>query len=116
MDIHRALQTLSERIPGVEGCHLTDSQGILVASIPEPERGQELAALLALPLRELSFFGERFLGGRTRAALLEFERGSLVLVPLKGGYVLMLEMAPGANLGRALYEARKVGSTLTQAL
>ena len=116
MDIQGELQILAERIPGVEGCYLTDPEGIIAASIPEPERGQELAALLVLPLRELSSFGSRLLGGSTKAALLELEGGSLVLVPLKGGYVLTLQMAPGANLGQALYEARKVGFTLTQAL
>jgi predicted regulator of Ras-like GTPase activity (Roadblock/LC7/MglB family) len=114
MDIQLRLQTLSERVPGVEGCFLTDPEGIVVASIPEPTRGQELAALLALPLRELSSFGSRLLGGSTKAALLELERGSLVFVPLKGGYVLTLQMAPSANLGQALYEARKVGFALTQ--
>jgi predicted regulator of Ras-like GTPase activity (Roadblock/LC7/MglB family) len=116
MDIHGELQRLSEKIPGVEGCYLTDPEGIIVASIPEPERGQELAALLALPLRELSSLGSRLLGGGTKAALVELERGSFVFVPLKGGYVLALQMVPGANLGQALYEARKAGFTLTQAL
>jgi len=118
MDFDAALRTLLERTAGVRGCVLLDPDGILLASaLAGPDvNGEDLGARCGLLLRELAAVTPQLGGGLLRMTLLDAERGSVVLVPLRGNYGLALLLERDGNLGQALFEARKVGFALNAAL
>lgn len=118
MDFEAALRSLLERTAGVRGCVLLDGDGILLASaLAGPDvSGDELGARCGLLLRELATVIPRLGGGPLRATILDAERGSIVLLPLRGNYGLALFLGREGNLGQALFEARKVGFALNAAL
>ncbi len=118
MDFEAALRSLLERTAGVRGCVLLDRDGILLASaLAGPDvSGEDLGARCGLLLRELATVTPRLGGGPLRATILDAERGSIVLLPLRGNYGLALFLGREGNLGQALFEARKVGFALNAAL
>ena len=118
MNFDAALRSLLERAAGVRGCVLLDPDGILLGSaLAGPEiNGEDLGARCSLLLRELATVTPRLGGGPLRASILDAEGGSLVLVPLRGNYGLVLLLEQDGNLGQALFEARKVGFALNVAL
>lgn len=118
MDFEVALRSLLERTVGVRGCVLLDGDGILLASaLAAPDvNGEDLGARCGLLLRELATVIPRLGSGPLRVTILDAERGSVVLVPLRGNYGLALLLDRDGNLGQALFEARKVGFALDAAL
>lgn len=118
MDFEAALRSLLERTAGVRGCVLLDGDGILLASaLAGPDvSGEDLGAHCGLLLRELATVTPRLGGGPLRATILDAERGSIVLLPLRGNYGLALFLGREGNLGQALFEARKVGFALNAVL
>lgn len=104
----RVLADLVGAVPGACGAVFSDREGYAVDYACDPSRmdGLELqivGAQLGHPLARSHAVAVRHLIGRT-SVLLESDRGALLgaLVDAQEGSVLVLVLAPGASLGRAL--------------
>jgi predicted regulator of Ras-like GTPase activity (Roadblock/LC7/MglB family) len=67
-------------------------------------------------LRETVAAAEGLGQGSVTDVLLEAERASLALIPLKTSCALCLLLAPDAIPGQGIFEARRAASALDQAL
>lgn len=113
-------QPLDQLIAKVEGALLAlllDPQGVPVASAPlrpflDPEA---LGARYGLLLRELLDVSTRLLG-EVRTILFDLEKATLVALPLKDGYTLLLFLQPDGNVGRGIFEAKKAAFALEKEL
>jgi len=104
----RVLAELVDGVPGARGAVLSDRDGYAVDYARDPQRmdGLELqiaGAQLGHPLARTHAVAVRHLIG-TSSVLLESDVGALLgaVVDEHEGTVLVLVLAPGASLGRAL--------------
>ena len=117
MELDRQLDQLIERVEGAILALLLDPEGVPVASAPpEPSLDPEaLGARYGLLLRELLDVSMRLLG-EVRTILLDLEKATLVTLPLKEGYALLLALEPDGNVGRGIFEAKKAAFFLEKEL
>ncbi|MFN3477372.1 MAG: roadblock/LC7 domain-containing protein [Candidatus Methylomirabilales bacterium] len=117
MELDRHLDQLIEKVEGALLALLLDPQGIPVASAPskpflDPEA---LGARYGLLLRELLDVSTRLLG-EVRTILFDLEKATLIALPLKDGYTLLLLLQPDGNIGRGIFEAKKAAFALEKKL
>ena len=117
-DLQGILEDLLSRVAGSRGAILVDGDGIAIA---QASRGPlpQIEALVAgstMLLRETAAAAEQLGQGPLTDLLLETERATLALIPLKAGCNLCLLLAPDAVPGRSVYEARRAAAALEHTL
>ncbi len=118
MDVSQSLAFLAEKVEGVLMTILLDPRGVVLAHFPpspplDPER---FAARYALLFHEFISTSARVGPGEVQTILMDLERASLVALPLKDGYVLSLLLRPSGNVGRAIFETKKIAFSLEKGL
>jgi predicted regulator of Ras-like GTPase activity (Roadblock/LC7/MglB family) len=118
VDLQAVLVDLLGRVTGLRGAILLDNQGLPIAQASqEPGLALEAAGAGAgLLLRETLAAAERLQQGAVGEVLLEAERMTLAMIPLRNSCCLCLFLEPEAVLGRGLFEARKAAFALEQSL
>ena len=117
-DLQAVLADLLGRVTGLHGAIVLDSEGIPIAQASQAP-GVDLEAVGAgasLLLRDTLAAAERLGQGRIGEVLLEAERMTLAMIPLKNACSLCLLLGPEATLGRGLLEARRTAFALDQSL
>ena len=102
---------------GVEAVLVLSADGL---PIEHASRGafeaESLAALTATLAQYANRLGLGAGRGALRTAVLEYERGLLVVAQLTGGDGLAILAAPGANIGDLLYDLRQHRPALAELL
>ena len=113
-DMQAILTDLVGRVGGCLGAILVDKDGVPVAQAAQgPAVDLEAIAALSHPLLQGTLAAAARLGqGAVSEVLLEAERATLAMIPLKNSCFLCLLLAPEAMLGRGLFEARRAASAL----
>jgi|GEM_PF-1046329 len=117
-DLQSVLDSLVSRVAGARGAILVDRDGVPIARASRGP-GVDLEAAGAgagLLLRETLAAAERLGQGMVGEVLLEAERGTVAMIPLKNACCLCLLLGPDAALGRGLFEARRAAFALDQSL
>ena len=111
------LASLVCRVPGVLAALLLDGHGVRLAQSQGDssvlEAGTDRFMTL---LRRFQDAALRLQHGPVREVVIEAERRTLALIPLRHGCCLMLLMRPGGPVGQALFEARKATGALNRVL
>jgi predicted regulator of Ras-like GTPase activity (Roadblock/LC7/MglB family) len=117
-DMQAILTDLVSRVAGSRGAILLDKDGVPIAQAAHgPAFDLEAVGALFHPLLQDTLAAAARLGqGAVSDVLLEAERATLAMIPLKNSCYLCLLLSPGAMLGRGLFEARRAASALDQAL
>ena len=112
------LENLVSRVGGARGAILLDKDGVPIAQAPQgPAFDLEAVGALSRPLlRDTLAAAARGGQGAVLEVLLEAERATLAMIPLKNSCYLCFLLSPEAMLGRGLFEARRAASALDQAL
>ncbi len=111
------LASLVCRVPGAVAAVLVDRDGAPLARSHGTLSDLEAAAdrLQAL-LGRLTGAAERLDQGPLREVLLEAERRTLALLPLRRGCSLLVLLRDTASPGQALFEARRAAAALNRVL
>lgn len=116
-DLDATLRALVATARGFQGAALVDADGIALAAAaaggPDIE---EVGARSAILLRQVEEVLERLGGGEAGTVVVEMERATIAHLPVKARVALLLVLAPGGDLGRALFEGRKAAFRLAQEL
>lgn len=117
-DIQAVLAELVKRVAGSRGAILVDKDGVPIAqAAQDPAVDLEAVGALSRPLLQDTVDASERLGqGRVMEVLLEAERATLAMIPLKNSCYLCLLLSPEAILGRGLFEARRAASALDYVL
>jgi predicted regulator of Ras-like GTPase activity (Roadblock/LC7/MglB family) len=117
-DFQAILTDLLQKLTGLRGAILLDQEGMPIAQVSRGT-GLDLEAAGAgagLLLRETLAAAERLDQGEVGEVLLEGERITLAMIPLKSACSLCLLLGSDAVLGRSLFEARRAAFALDQSL
>jgi predicted regulator of Ras-like GTPase activity (Roadblock/LC7/MglB family) len=112
------LTDIVQRLAGLRGAILVDQEGMVIAQASQGV-GPDLEAVGAgagLLLRETLAAAERLGQGEIGEVLIEGERMTVAVMPLKSACSLCLLLGPEAVLGRSLFEARRAAFALDQTL
>ncbi len=112
------LTDLLQKVAGLRGAILVDQEGMTIAQAGR-ESGPDLEAAGAgagLLLRETLAAAERLGQGEIGEILIEGERMTVAVMPLKSTCSLCVLLGPEAVVGRSLFEARRAAFALDQAL
>ncbi len=117
-DLQAVLTDLLDRVSGLRAAIVLDSEGIPIAQASQgPAMDLEATGPSAsLLLRETLAAAERLGQGTVSEILLEAERMTLAMIPLKNACSLCLLLDPEATLGRSLFEARGTAFALEHSL
>jgi len=117
-DFQGILTGLLQRVAGSRGAILLDQEGMPIAHASQgPALNVEVASAGAgLLLRETLAAAERLGQGEVGEVLLEGERMTVAMIPLKNACSLCLLLDSQAVLGRSLFEARRAAFFLDQSL
>ena len=118
LDMQAILTDLVSRVSGSRGAILLDKDGVPIAQAPQgPAFDLEAVGALSRPLLQDTLAAAARHGqGAVFEILLEAERATLAMIPLKNSCYLCFLLSPEAMLGRGLFEARRAASALDQAL
>jgi predicted regulator of Ras-like GTPase activity (Roadblock/LC7/MglB family) len=117
-DFQAVLDELLRKVAGTRAAILLDQEGMPIAQA-SLGAGVDLEAAGAgagLLLRETLAAAERLGQGAVGEVLLEAERLTVAMIPLKNACSLCLLLGPDAVVGRSLFEARKAALALDQSL
>jgi predicted regulator of Ras-like GTPase activity (Roadblock/LC7/MglB family) len=117
-DLQGVLSELLGRVAGLRVAILLDQDGVPIAQASQ-DTALDLDAVSAgcgLLLRETLAAAERLGQGAVADVLLQAERATVAMIPLKNACSLCLLLEPEAVAGRGLFEARKAAGDLDQAL
>ncbi len=116
-ELSAVLASLVCRVPGAVAALLLDPNGVPLARSHGDTSGLEAPAdrLLGFLRRTLEV-AERLDQGPVGDVLLEAERRTLALIPLRHGCCLLLLVRPAAPPGHVLFEARRAAAALTRVL
>jgi predicted regulator of Ras-like GTPase activity (Roadblock/LC7/MglB family) len=93
---------------GVEGVVVLSGDGLPIEQAARgPFDAESLAALTATMVQYATRLGEGAARGTLRTAVLEYERGLLVVAQLGTGDCLAILAAPDADVGPLLYDLRQ---------
>jgi predicted regulator of Ras-like GTPase activity (Roadblock/LC7/MglB family) len=117
-DMQAILNDLVGRVAGSRGAILLDKDGVPIAQAPQgPAFDLEAVGALSRPLLQDAMGAAQRRGhGAVLEVLLEAERATLAMIPLKNSCYLCFLLSPEAALGRGLFEARRAASALNQTL
>jgi predicted regulator of Ras-like GTPase activity (Roadblock/LC7/MglB family) len=102
------LEKLVSSLPGVQGALLLEADGESVAwcSKGDPELLRLRGAYIAVMLRTSETAAREFSFGTVEHLAISYEGASLLAQLVGGGYFVVLEMEPLANLGEAQYRLK----------
>jgi predicted regulator of Ras-like GTPase activity (Roadblock/LC7/MglB family) len=111
------LEDLVGRVTGALGAILADQAGIPIAQVCRPvDLGlRAIGDRCTHLLRETIATADRLGQGAVMEVVLEAERATIAMVPLKNSHCLCLLLDPEASVGRGLFEARRAAFALDQA-
>jgi len=113
MPFQRLLDDLVRGLPGARGAVLLDSQGELVVETGgRDERRLLIGAYQGIGLASLERLAERHGCGSVRQVVCRYERGHVVICPLRDGYYFIVCLDPGPGLGVSLVRAAAVQERL----
>jgi len=117
-DFQTVLSDLLPKVTGLRGAILLDQEGMPIA---QASQGATLdleaaGAGASLLLRETLAAAERLGQGEVGEVLLEGERMTVAMIPLRNACSLCLVLGTEATLGRSLFEARRAAFALNQSL
>ena len=117
-DYQNILSDLLPKVPGLRGAILLDQEGMPIAQASQgASLDLEAAGVSAsLLLRETLATADRLGQGEVGEVLLEGERMTVAMIPLRNACSLCLVLAKEAVLGRSLFEARRAAFALNQSL
>ena len=105
--LNEVVRNLAERT-GVQSVLVLSGDGL---PIEQASRGsfdaESLAALTATLVQHAGRLGTGSAQGALKTAVLEFERGLLVVAPVGAGDCLAIVAAPDADIGPLLYDLRQ---------
>lgn len=102
---------------GVEAVLVLSADGLPIEQASRvPFEAESLAALTATLAQYANRLGLGAGRGALRTAVLEYERGLLVVAQMAGGDGLAILAAPGANVGELLYDLRQHRPALAELL
>lgn len=115
-DFQAVLDDLLRNVAGSRGAILADQEGMPIAqaSLGAPLDLEAAGAGAGLLLRDTLAAATRLGQGEVGEVLLEAERLTVTMIPLKNACSLCLLLGPEAVLGRSLFEARKAAFALDQ--
>ena len=118
VDFQEILADLLRRVAGSRGAILLDQGGVPIAKASQgPDLDLEQSgASASLLLRDTLAAAERLRQGEVGEVVLEAERMTIAVIPLKNACSLCLLLDPEAVLGRSLFEARRAAFLLDQSL
>ncbi len=113
----KALEQLSETA-GVDAWALVGEDGFVLEAFrrPEVEVGDLFGGLATSVLASARALAEELGKGPLEEVMVEYPEGPVLLVPLKGGAVLMLLLDQVASLGRVRLVLKKVRPAIEEAL
>ena len=117
-DFEAILSDLLQRVAGLRGAILLDQEGMPIA---QASQGADLdleaaGAGAGLLLRETLAAADRLGQGEIGEVLLEGERMTVAMIPLKSACSLCVLLRSDAMLGRSHFEARRAAFALDQSL
>jgi len=118
VDFQVILDDLLRKVVGARGAILLDQGGIPIAQASHAP-GLDLEAAGAgasMLLRETLAAAERLGQGQLGEVVLEAERMTVAMIPLKNACSLCLLLSPETVLGQSLFEARRAAFALDQSL
>ena len=118
VDFQAILDDLLRKVVGGRGAILLDQGGVSIAQASQGP-GVDLEAAGAgasLLLRESLAVAERLGHGQVGEVVLEAERMTIAMIPLKNACSLCLLLSPESVLGQSLFEARRAAFALDQSL
>lgn len=117
-ELQGILEDLLLRVAGSRGAILMDGDGVAIAQAsrgPLPQL-EGLGTGCTMLLRETVAAADRLGQGPVTDVLLEAERATVALIPLRASCTLCLVLAPDAIAGQSVFEARRAAFALDQAL
>ncbi|HET7292657.1 MAG TPA: roadblock/LC7 domain-containing protein [Vicinamibacteria bacterium] len=113
MAFQALLDRLVDSVNGAQGAVLMDATGEVVFEAGDgAERHRLIGAYQGIALMRLRDADERFDIGGVRHVYSRYRDGQVILRPLKDGYYLVLSLAPGANVGQALFRSAQTRERL----
>lgn len=113
MPFQRLLDDLVRSLPGARGAILLDAQGELVVETGgRDERRLLIGAYQGIGLASLERLTERHAMGAVRQVVCRYERGQVVICPLRDGYYFIVCLDPGPGLGQSVARAIAVQERL----
>jgi predicted regulator of Ras-like GTPase activity (Roadblock/LC7/MglB family) len=108
MEIREELRALVKKVEGGMACILVSPDGEAIdlsTDIKGPDV-EWVGARFGLVIRDVLSTVERLNQGTVRSVVVEMERGSLVVTPVRDLFFLMLLVKPEGNLGQALFQSK----------
>jgi len=118
MEIKEALDALVKKVDGGIASILisNDGEAIEWCSTDSSFDVEWIGARFGVVVRDILAAVKRQDQGVVRGIVVEFERGSLVVLPLRDLFFLLLLIQPEGNLGQALFQCRMSASRLEKEL
>ncbi|HKG23312.1 MAG TPA: roadblock/LC7 domain-containing protein [Blastocatellia bacterium] len=112
------LKELVSSVDGADGAIFLESDGEAVQwfSKADGELLRLRAAYLSVMLRSYRAAAARLKLGNISSVILEYDGARFVIEELERGYVLILELGPGANVGQAIYRIQPAVASLRREL
>jgi predicted regulator of Ras-like GTPase activity (Roadblock/LC7/MglB family) len=117
-DLQRILDDLICSAPESRGAMLLAADGTALAQATSglPLAAEAISVRCQVLLQETLGVAERLDQGPVADVLLEADRGTLAMIPLRNGGCLCLVLQPGASTGRGLFAARRAAARLNDLL
>jgi predicted regulator of Ras-like GTPase activity (Roadblock/LC7/MglB family) len=118
MKIKEELRSLIKAVEGGMACILISSEGEAIefsSDVKDPDV-EWVGARFGVVVRDILSTVKRLNQGTVRSMVVELEKGSLVVTPLRDGFFLMFLLHPGGNLGQALFRCKIAASALEKEL
>ena len=118
MDIREVLASLHQKVEGAVASVLVGSDGETIDLYSEDTTldAEWIGARYGIVIRDVLGTLKRLNQGELRTIVMELEKGTLVILPLRGLFSLMLFLQPQGNLGQALFHGRVVALALEKEL
>jgi predicted regulator of Ras-like GTPase activity (Roadblock/LC7/MglB family) len=109
------LQKLCSRVPGSHGALLLDEGGeVVVETSPRREGLRLIGAYQGIALAAARKTAERYEVGPVEQLVCRYAGGSVIVVPLKDRYFLVLAVGAETNVPRALFQSHRAQEELNK--
>jgi uncharacterized protein len=109
------LDKLCRRVPGSQGALLLDEGGeVVVETSPRGEHLRLIGAYQGIALAAARKTAERYDVGPVEHLVCRYAGGSVIVVPLKDGYFLVLAVGAETNVPLALFQSQQAQEDLNR--
>ena len=113
MPFQALLDRLVGSVEGAQGAVMMDASGEVVFEAGDgDERHRLIGAYQGIALMRLKSADGRCEIGGVRHVYCRYSDGHVILWPLNAGYYLVMSLAPGANVGQALFRSAETRERL----